>query len=157
MDDQRPPGVEGRLAGDAAPGEQPEHHVPEALGVGAARAVAGQVEAHQVGVGHQDRVARPHDRAQPGLPLTAVRVGGDDVGEQVVEHVVEEGDLAGHVAVERVGTHPQAGGDGPHGQRVGTLGGEQLAGDGHHAVVGEAGAFTGPAGGDHGGNCTVFC
>src|SRR5512135_3673085 len=59
------------------------------------------------------------------------------------------------MAVERVRAHAETVGQRTHCHRFEPTLGEQLAGDGEHAGMGETGALSGLAGGWHGDNCTA--
>ena len=106
--------------------QQPVDHLPEPDRVGAAGALAGQEERHQLGVPDQRGVGAGHHLLDPRDGLGARR-RSPHRAEQVVEQLVEQVGLVPDVRVERVGRDVEPAGERAHGQRVGAVLGDQLA------------------------------
>jgi hypothetical protein len=90
IDDEDAQRVAGARTGDAGPGEQPEHDLAQALSVGAARALSGQIQRNQVRVDKKNFVRRGHQRAQAGTRIPDVGSGRLDLGQDAVRHHFSE-------------------------------------------------------------------
>jgi hypothetical protein len=96
-------------------------------------------------VGQQQPPGGVHHPDQPVAPVLPGRVAGVDVGQQVVQQGVQQRLLVGDVGVERVGHHPQLGGQAAHGEAVHPLGVGDAAGGGKDLLAGQAGPLAGAA------------
>jgi hypothetical protein len=96
-------------------------------------------------MGQQQPAGGVHHPDQPVAPVLLGRVAGVDVGQQIVQQGVEQGLLVGDVGVQRVGHHPQLGGQAAHGEAVHPLGVGDAAGGGQDLLAGEPGPLAGAA------------
>jgi len=92
------------------------------------------------GVALQHLAQPVREQLDPLGPWQGGREGAVDLGEHAVKDQVVELLLVAHVAVERAGDHPEARGQGAHGERLDAVLGDDGERLGDHALAGERGA-----------------